>query len=292
MYVGPVMAGFLGGLAIAFRLPGYEPKRHEGLAVSLGLGLAVICPLAVYKLSPATSVPFWVSLVLFVAAFSSFGTKGASRSKGRAASAQGPGSKKTQPSVRHVEARVHKWAVPMGTARGLMAILVKGIAYNVVSDGNRKRIQPSDEVVLKATQDVEIAAGEAANKEILSKMGAAIGRNTTGGALNLGAEFDSFQDRAFSNAKQAVIDIGKSAKGENWVLFVAQTMDIVDFGLYEVNDVLWDAVKNLNRVPLDEQAWKAAREAVESGIVVAIVAARKCAMNAGIVTGWGKDAKA
>ena len=195
-----------------------------------------------------------------------------------------------------VEAGVQRWSVPMGTARGLMAILVKGIAYNVVTNGNRKPIQPSDQVALKATKEIEIAAGEAANNEILAKIGTAIGRNTTGGLLNLGAEFDSFQDRAFSIAKQAVIDIGKSAKGESWVLFVAQTMDACsEIGLYEVNGVLWEAVKDLtaksSNGPIDEQAWKAAREAVDSGIFAAICAARKIAINAGIVNGWGEDAK-
>jgi hypothetical protein len=90
MYVGPAMAGFLGGLAIGSRLPGYEPKRHERLAVSLGLGLAIICPLAVCKLSPATSVPFWVSLVIFAVALFSFGdpVRGPATERPRAALAK------------------------------------------------------------------------------------------------------------------------------------------------------------------------------------------------------------
>src|SRR5579872_3639236 len=72
MYAGPAMAGLLGGIAITICLDRRGFLNSQGcLSQCLVFALAVLSPFTVYMLWRATSVPFWVSLVILpVALFS------------------------------------------------------------------------------------------------------------------------------------------------------------------------------------------------------------------------------
>lgn len=169
----------------------------------------------------------------------------------------------------------NNWGAPIGAGRGFLSVLIKGVVYNASTQHQLGAAMPT------VVKNAETKAGQAADKQFLSEIGAALGIETAHNfAINLGREFDALQDEAFGFAQSATRQIGE-ASGMGLIPFLAMTTsEEFEFTPGELNSAVFDLWKSVRetvsrRSPGDDRSWRAAEQAISA----AVMEARRTAKN-------------